>query len=71
MTGVQECGGIALPPSDRAALATTLSQLLTDESARRREASRVLEFAQKTFAPERQTLAYLTLFAHLRSAASS
>lgn len=71
VTGVHECGGIALPPRDRTALVTTLSQLLTDESARRRESTRVLEFAQKTFAPERQTQAYLALFAHLHSAATS
>mgnify|MGYP001164685689 CR=1 FL=1 len=66
VTGARECGGIVVPRGDQSAFLATISRFLDDRVALQSESARVRAYAQAHFSPERQTAAYLELFARLR-----
>jgi len=71
VTGVDECGGLAIARDDQDGFVRELEQLMVDSTARAKESDRVRAFAREAFAPARQTQAYLDLFIRLtRSNAS-
>jgi glycosyltransferase involved in cell wall biosynthesis len=65
ISGVAECGGTVVPPGDQAAFLAALGPLMHDTAARARASMHVRAYAENQFTPQRQTAAYLELFAHL------
>lgn len=71
VTGVRECGGIVVPRGDPDAFLARVSRFIADRAALQAESQRVRTYALAQFSSQRQTAAYLDLFARLCIPASS
>lgn len=71
VTGVHECGGIVVPRDNRDAFLAQVSRFITNRETLKAESRRVRSHALAHFSPQRQTAAYLELFARLRTRVSS
>lgn len=71
VTGVHECGGIVVPRDNRDAFLAQVSRFITDRETLKAESRRVRSHALEHFSPQRQTAAYLDLFARLCTSESS
>ncbi|MBP7141769.1 MAG: glycosyltransferase [Opitutaceae bacterium] len=65
VTGVYECGGIVVPRGDRKGFLAQVRRFIADRPALEAESRRVATHALEHFSPQRQTAAYLDLFARL------
>ncbi len=67
VSGVQECGGIAIEAENEIGFLGALGTLLENADLRKIEGARVATFAREHFSPEIQGRAYLDLFEKLMS----